>query len=145
MITTSVDTLDGDPPPLAAESVNQLVAAVLSGEGTSDGRVQVVFSNDEQLRDLQHRFFNRDTSTDVIAFNLNEPGETLEGEIYISLERARVNSRDYSEPYERELRRLIAHGSLHLLGYEDDTRKAKARMHILEDRYLEVFEPAQGS
>ncbi len=144
MITTSVDTLDGDPPPLAIESVNHLVAAVLTGEGTSDARVQVVFSNDEQLRDLQRRFFSRDNATDVIAFNLNEPGDTLEGEIYISLERARVNSRDYNEPYERELRRLIAHGSLHLLGYEDDTRKAKAQMHLLEDRYLEVFEPAQG-
>ncbi|MEE9466107.1 MAG: rRNA maturation RNase YbeY, partial [Candidatus Neomarinimicrobiota bacterium] len=116
MITTQVDTLDGEPPPLAVETVAALVAAVLAGEGTSDGRVQIVFSNDEQLRDMQRRFFNRDTYTDVIAFNLNEQGEPLEGEIYISPQRARENSQEYDEPYERELRRLVAHGSLHLLG-----------------------------
>jgi len=145
VITTRVDTLDDEPPPLAVKTVSALVEAILAGEGATNGRVQVVFSNSEQMRDMQRRFFNTDTDTDVIAFNLNEPGEPLEGEIYISPQRARENSQKFDEPYERELRRLVAHGSLHLLGYEDDTAEAKEDMHRLEDRYLEALEPAQGS
>ena len=136
MITTQVDTLDGEPPPVAAEAVSMLVAAVLNGVGTETARVQVVFGDDEYLKDLNSRYFGQAAYTDVIAFNLNEPDEPLEGEIYISPQRARVNSRRYHEPYRRELLRLVVHGSLHLVGYEDDTTEQEERMRVLEDHYL---------
>ena len=136
MITTQVDTLDGEPPPVAAEAVSMLVDAALKGEGTETARVQVVFGDDEYLKDLKSRYFGQAEYTDVIAFNLNEPDEPLEGEIYISPQRARVNSRRYHEPYRRELLRLVVHGSLHLVGYEDDTTEQEERMRVLEDHYL---------
>lgn len=114
-----------------------LVGAVLKGVGTETARVQVVFGDDEYLKDLKSRYFGQAGYTDVIAFNLNEPDEPLEGEIYISPQRARVNSRRYHEPYRRELLRLVVHGSLHLVGYEDDTTEQEERMRVLEDHYLE--------
>ena len=69
MITTQVDTLDGEPPPVAAESVSALVAAVLEDAGSSTAGVQVVFGNDEYLKELKIRFFGQAVYTDVIAFN----------------------------------------------------------------------------
>lgn len=137
MITIKVDTLDGEPPPVAAESVSALVAAVLNDAGSGTAGVQVVFGDDEYLKDLKSRFLGQSVYTDVIAFNLNETDEPLEGEIYISSQRARENSRRYHQPYRRELLRLVVHGCLHLVGHEDDTPQQEAHMRVLEDHYLE--------
>lgn len=137
MISTQVDTLDGEPPPVAAQSVSALVAAVLDDAGAKAAGVQVVFGNDEYLKDLKSRFLGQAVYTDVIAFNLNETDQPLEGEIYISPQRARENSRRYHQSYRRELLRLVIHGCLHLVGHEDDTPKQKSRMRVLEDHYLE--------
>ncbi len=141
MITTQVDTLDGEPPPVAAESVSALVAAVLNDAGAKGAGVQVVFGNDEYLKDLKSRFLGQSVYTDVIAFNQNETDQPLEGEIYISPQRARENSRRYHQPYRRELLRLVAHGCLHLVGYEDKTPEQEAQLRVLEDHYLEAVDP----
>lgn len=136
MITVTSDTQSGEPPPLPAEIVTSLVIAALTENGTDTGRVQVVFTDDELLRQLKNRFFSQDHYTDVIAFNLNDADGPLEGEIYISMERALENSQLYHEPYLRELMRLIIHGSLHLLGIEDNTPEEQANMRALEDHLL---------
>ncbi len=141
MITTQVDTLDGEPPPVAAESIKALVTEVLNDAGTGTAGVQVVFGDDEYLKDLKSRFLGQSVYTDVIAFNLNETNEPLEGEIYISPQRARENSRRYHQSYRRELLRLVVHGCLHLVGYEDDTPEQEAHMRVLEDHYLEGVAP----
>lgn len=142
MITALVDTQDGEPPPLPAEVIIPLVVAAFTDHGTDAAVVRVVFTDDEHLRRLKQQFFGEDSYTDVIAFNLNDPHEPLEGEIYISPERALENSRRYREPYLKELRRLVVHGSLHLLGYDDASPKERARMHTLEDHYLDALSDA---
>lgn len=136
MITVSIDTQSGEPPPLPVNVVTSLVTAALTENGTDTGRVLVVFTGDEHLRRLSHRFCGQDHYTDVIAFNLNDADEPLEGEIYISRERALENSRLYHEHYSRELMRLVIHGSLHLSGCEDDTPEGQADVRALEDRFL---------
>jgi rRNA maturation RNase YbeY len=141
VITTQVDTLDGEPPPVAAESIEALVAEVLNDAGTGTAGVQVVFGDDEYLKDLKSRFLGQSVYTDVIAFNLNETDEPLEGEIYISPQRARENSRRYHQSYRRELLRLVVHGCLHLVGYEDDMPEQEAHLRVLEDHYLEGVAP----
>lgn len=138
MITALVDTQDGEPPALSAEVIIPLVVAAFKDHGTDAAVVRVVFTDDEHLRRLKQQFFGEDSYTDVIAFNLNEPDEPIEGEIYISPERALENSRRYQEPYLKELRRLVVHGSLHLLGYDDASSEDQARMHTLENHYLDA-------
>ncbi len=138
MITALVDTQDGEPPPLPAEVIIPLVLAAFKDHGTDAAAVRVVFTDDEHLRRLKQQFFGEDSYTDVIAFNLNDPDEPIEGEIYISPERALENSRRYQEPYLKELRRLVVHGSLHLLGYDDAGLEEQARMRALEDHYLDA-------
>ena len=68
----------------------------------------------------------------------DESEQQIEGEIYISLPRAKENALKFDVPFEKEIARLIIHGSLHLIGYTDDTSGSKNEMTHLEDRYLET-------
>ena len=73
----------------------------------------------------------------MIAFRLNEYKEkSVEGEIYISLPRAKENAESFGEPFEKEVARLIIHGNLHLLGFEDETEEEKTEMTKLENDFL---------
>ena len=103
-----------------------------------DAELSYIFCNDKFLSKLKKKFFKKNHFTDVIAFRLNSYEEKrIEGEIYISLPRARENAKIYEEPYEKEVARLIIHGCLHLLGYSDDTKKKKQIMTKLEDAFLD--------
>ena len=87
---------------------------------------------------MKKDFFKKNQFTDVIAFRLNSYEEKeIEGEIYISLPRAKENAKIYEEPYEKEVARLIIHGCLHLLGYSDETKNEKQIMTNLENVFLD--------
>ncbi|MFQ6674094.1 MAG: rRNA maturation RNase YbeY [Fidelibacterota bacterium] len=124
-------------------TVERFVRMVMAEHGVLEGNVTVIFGKDEMLRDLKSRFLGEDAFTDVIAFRLDQtpegpvPGDdSFEGEIYISPQRASENADKYGIPIQNELSRLIFHGSLHLLGYEDDTPQHRTGMRRLEDGYL---------
>ncbi|MFQ6676044.1 MAG: rRNA maturation RNase YbeY [Fidelibacterota bacterium] len=130
-------------------TVSRYVTKVLSRHGVGEATVTVIFAPDDMVRKLKATYLHQDTTTDVLAFRLDDrDGETaatkphhLEGEIYISPARARVNARTYGVTLGNELGRLIFHGCLHLLGYEDDTPSSRARMHAMEDALLEEVSP----
>ncbi|UCD36862.1 MAG: rRNA maturation RNase YbeY [Fidelibacterota bacterium] len=145
MITVDVDTLSGEPLPLSPQVVIPLARATLTEHGAETGHLQIVFTSDEHMRALKQQFFELDEYTDVIAFTLNEVDEALDGEIYISPERARANSKRFHEPYQRELMRLVVHGCLHLVGYDDDTPANQAGMRTLENHHLAPFSETLGS
>ena len=72
-----------------------------------------------------------------MAFQMNEVSDkSLDGEIYISLDRALENSETFKEPYEKEIIRLVIHGCLHLIGYNDQSHKEKQDMTKMEDKFL---------
>lgn len=81
--------------------------------------MDIIFTNDLYLKQLHKKYFDLDTKTDVITFNLNEDSDIIEGEIYISIDRALVQSKQYKVKPEIELCRLLIHGCLHLAGYND--------------------------
>ena len=89
-----------------------------------------------KLVKLKKEYFQQDLLTDVIAFNLEEDGDPVEGEIYISLERVKENTRKFKQNVARELRRVIIHGCLHIMGYDDQTPEGKKTMTRMEDHYL---------
>ena len=117
--------------------IKALVKNILSENNIKDAELSYIFCNDNYLLDLKKKFFNQDHLTDVIAFRLNNYEEQrVEGEIYISLPRAKENAQIYEEPYEREVARLIIHGCLHLIGYLDKTKKQKNIMSKSENYFL---------
>ena len=85
---------------------------------------------------LKKKYFHKDLLTDVISFNLEEKGEAIDGEIYISLERVAENSKIFEQDFDRECKRVIIHSILHLLGFDDQTSEDKIKMPQLEDYYL---------
>lgn len=118
--------------------VKKLIQYVLKREKINAREISVVFVDDEYLRKLHRQFFNDNSYTDVITFDLSE-NEGLEGEIYVSLDRARYFAGIYREPWSREVARLIIHGLLHLKGYDDATKARKQEMHQRENQLLANF------
>ena len=114
-----------------------LISYVMEQQEISDADLLFIFGDDKLLNHLKKQFFNKDHFTDVIAFRLNDYNQgNIEGEVYISLTRAKNNAKKFNEPYSKEIARLVIHGSLHLLGYEDSSKKDKERMTKKEDIFL---------
>ena len=132
------DDLNLDPPiSLHAEKI---VKETFNYKNISDYDISLVFVSDEYLSDLKKKYFKMNQYTDVIAFRLNEYGTPyVEGEVYISLPRAKENAKNFDEPYSREVSRLIIHGCLHLIGLKDKTPKEKKNMTINENAILKVI------
>ena len=118
------------------ESIN-ILKSILEKELISKAKINLIFAKDELLNNLKIEYFQKDHLTDVIAFRINDYTDTeVEGEIYISLERAIDNAKKYDEEVSKELARLIIHGTLHLLNYKDNTDNEKFIMTELENKYL---------
>ncbi len=114
-----------------------LISYVMEQQEISDADLSFIFADDKLLNHLKKQFFNKDHFTDVIAFRLNDYNQgNIDGEVYISLTRAKNNAKKFNEPYGKEIARLVIHGSLHLLGYEDSSKKEKEEMSKKEDIYL---------
>jgi len=121
--------------------VSSIIKHILESEGVRNGKITLIFGSDELLSDLKKKYFNKNHLTDVIAFRLNENDESyLEGEIYISLPRSVENAVKFNEPLNRELGRLLVHGGLHLMGYEDESKNDKKAMTEKENKYLDQID-----
>jgi probable rRNA maturation factor len=112
------------------------VRAVLQGEGLPVRTLSVVFVGSRFIRSINRRYLGHDWVTDVLAFPLSE-GRAIEGEIYVNLDRARMQARQYKVSTADETRRLIVHGVLHLAGYDDGTASTRRRMTARENHYVE--------
>ena len=98
--------------------------------------LQVIFLDDETLLLMNKEFLNHDYYTDIITFPIEESEDTLEAELYISIDRVRDNAQKEDESFSNELLRVFLHGILHLVGYKDDTAQAKKIMREKESFYM---------
>jgi rRNA maturation RNase YbeY len=113
-----------------------IIDLVVEGEDHEGEFVNVIFMEQDELRALKNEYFGLDVYTDVIAFNLNDASEGIEGEIYISITQINQNAKLYKTDTQTELYRVLIHGCLHLCGYEDNTDELKRIMTSKEDLYL---------
>jgi probable rRNA maturation factor len=100
--------------------------------------VSVVYTNDSRIRLINRRHLRHDYVTDVIAFEL-EQSPRLETEIYINLDRAKSQARIYGQTFTDETTRLLVHGLLHVLGFNDKSKKDTALMRREEDALVEIL------
>mgnify|MGYP001291311751 FL=1 len=112
---------------------------VLNYNNYESYQVSLIFTDHDQLREMKKEYFKQDLYTDVIAFNLNSIEEDLEGEIYLSIHMIESNANDYSVSLENELKRVVAHGLLHLVGYEDQRDQDKLKMIKMENTCMQLF------
>jgi rRNA maturation RNase YbeY len=99
--------------------------------------LDIIFTDDENLRDLHEQYLNDADYTDVMAFNLGTK-EAIEGEIYISTDRTLENASKYKVALENEICRLITHACLHLAGYQDNNELNRKRMKKKEENFLSM-------
>ncbi len=115
---------------------------VADNEGFSIGEISYVFVNDEELRSMNKKYLDHDYYTDIITFDYSEI-KNLNGDIFISIDRVRENATKFNVTREEELRRVMVHGILHLMGYKDGTTDEKNVMRTLEDINIKMFHVEQ--
>ena len=138
MININIENNTNDSIHLSNNWIKLICKTILKENNYSEGKITIIFTNDRQLAQFKKQYFNQDLLTDVIAFNLEEKYDPLEGEIYISIDRVKENSLEFNENIINELKRVIIHGCLHLIGYKDESIKQKKQMTHLENQYLKI-------
>jgi probable rRNA maturation factor len=101
--------------------------------------VNIVFLNDEELLEINRAYLEHYYYTDIITFNYSEDPKVLEAELYLSIDRIIDNAETAGIPGEIELIRVIAHGMLHLAGFDDSTAEEKQKMRELEEYYINAI------
>ncbi len=111
------------------------LSSLISEEQFKLGDLSIVFCSDEQLLDLNIQYLNHHTLTDVITFDYSQ-GSYLSGDVCISIDRIKDNAKLYDVTFDLELARIMAHGVLHLCGYNDKTNDQKEQMRGKENYYI---------
>ena len=119
---------------IPVEKTNQIVKNLFSDYNVETALVNLIYVDDKEIHEINKKFLDHDYPTDVITFVLEE--DENEADIIIGVETALENSKQYNATHESELLRLVAHGVLHLLGYDDHSDVESEAMHELENKYL---------
>jgi len=101
------------------------------------GDINIIFCSDNYILDINQRFLGHDYFTDIITFDYCEK-DRLNGDLFISIDSVRENAVEYKEEFQRELARVMVHGVLHLIGYDDHTKTEMKEMRSKEDYYLSL-------
>src|ERR1700761_4506264 len=116
--------------------VKQWIKATIEAEGYTLGELNYIFCSDQYLLQINQQYLDHDTYTDIITFDNSDKPKKIIGDIFISIERIRENAVKFETGFENELQRVIIHGALHLLGYQDKKPESKKLMTHKEDEYL---------
>jgi probable rRNA maturation factor len=123
--------------------LGRLTKIVLRGEKRSRD-VNIVFIEDIEMRRINKQFRNKESTTDVLSFALEEKDDPLIGEIYISIPEARRNAAEQQHSFTKEILKLTAHGLLHLCGVHHPTSQKREIMAAKEEKYLQLLRRARG-
>ena len=121
-----------------SRELKKFIEKVIREEMKVPGDLNFILTGDDEIREINMEFMGRDYTTDVIAFNYNK-GNTINGEIYISIETVFRNSKKYDVTLRKEVVRVIIHGILHLCGYNDQDLEERREMKDKEERYLNEY------
>ena len=116
---------------------------VASSEIRKIGNISIIFCSDNYILDINQKFLQHDYFTDIITFDYCE-GDKLSGDLFISVDTVRENAKLYNTDFNDELNRVMVHGILHLIGYDDHSQKDKQLIRKKEDYYLSFREALKG-
>ena len=118
---------------------NQWLRLAAESEIRRIADISIIFCSDPYILDINQKYLGHDYFTDIITFDYCE-GDSLSGDLFISVDSVKENSIEYGTDFKDELNRVIIHGLLHLIGYDDHTVEETAVMRMKENYYLSLRE-----
>lgn len=131
----SYNTVNVKMPAIRRRDTSAWVKAVAASYGKKVGEIAYIFVDDEEILRVNREYLQHDYYTDIITFDYTE-GDTISGDLFISLDTVRTNAEQYGKPYEEELHRVIIHGILHLCGINDKGPGEREQMEAAENKAL---------
>lgn len=122
-------------PDIKKRETTRWIKAVAATYGKNIGEIGYLFCDDEKILEVNREFLSHDYYTDIITFDYCE-GDTLNGDLVISLDTVRSNAEKFQKAYDEELHRVIIHGILHLCGLHDKAPGEREQMEAAENRAL---------
>lgn len=119
--------------------LKQAIGKLLKRYGRELESLNFVFCSDERVLEINKQYLQHNYFTDIISFELSNPRQPLQGEVYISVDRVRDNARQLGQSFTRELHRVIIHGVLHFCGFKDKLEAEAKRMRKAEDDFLDAY------
>jgi len=119
------------------KAVKSNIIDLIKSEKKELSNLNIIFCSDAYLLEINIKYLNHNYLTDIITFQYAD--NPIEGELFISIDRVKENAKKYNQIFENELLRIIFHGTLHLVGYKDNTTNLKKRMTAKEDYYLQHY------
>jgi probable rRNA maturation factor len=118
--------------------IGKLIDEIIRREDKRLGEIVIVFLGDEEILRINREFLKHDYFTDIITFDYNRK-RNVSGDLCIGIDSVTRNTEQYKTLYEYELVRVIIHGILHLIGYDDQNNESKRQMKAKENFYLKLF------
>ncbi|MBO6024184.1 MAG: rRNA maturation RNase YbeY [Bacteroidales bacterium] len=132
-------TLDVDMPPIDLQRIKAWIGEVVEQYGKTIGELYYYFCSDEKLLEINRERLGHDFYTDIVTFPLTECDTVLSSEFCISIDRIKENAVTFGRSYESELHRVIIHGVLHLVGFDDHTDEDGQVMREKEEEALKYL------
>lgn len=120
------------------ETIKAWVSDTIIAESQNLGEINYIFCSDEYLHKMNVEYLDHNTYTDIITFNYCE-GSFISGDLFISIDRVTENAKTFKNGLQSELHRVLIHGVLHLIGYNDKTDQEIETMRSKEDFYLSLL------
>ena len=118
--------------------VEKNIEKLVTNENRILGDVNYILCSDAYLLDINRQYLNHDYYTDVISFDYCEEN-VISGDIFISVDTVADNAKEYGTTFENELERVMIHGVLHFVGYNDKSDEESKTMRAKENQYLSLF------
>jgi len=119
--------------------LKSFIATLFKKEAKRLEAIHYIFCSDDYLLKINREHLQHDYYTDIITFGLSEPGQPINAEVYISVDRVKDNAHQFKTTLKKELHRVIFHGALHLCGYKDKKKGEEALMRKKEEFYLNGY------
>ena len=120
------------------ERIKKWIEATIISEGKKGETINIILTSNSKIKSLNRKYLKRNYMTDIIAFNYNRD-DVISGDLFLNPETIRKNAGKYKTKFSREILRVIIHGVLHLIGYNDENTKEKLVMRERENFFLKRF------
>ncbi len=126
-------------PAIKRREITAWIKSVVASYDRKIGEIAYIFCSDEKILEVNREYLQHDYYTDIITFDYDE-GNSVSGDLFISLDTVKTNAEQFNQPYERELHRVIIHGILHLCGINDKGPGEREIMEAAENKALALLE-----